>query len=130
MFARFIVSLNILLPTISWIFILTDRNPELNECLGKGYLNFFSTKLQFCSNENQLKEIFCWTWYSVLKIMMSNVIDVFCVFFFFKEINKATEESRNMLSKQAYVNRKRYDPNTLFENFTTILSLFKIFLSF
>ena len=109
MFARFMVSLNVLLPTISWMFILTDKSPALNECLGKGYLNFFYTRLQFCSNENQLKEIFCWTWYSVLLIMMSNVIDVFCVFFFFKEISKATEETRNMLSKQAYINRKRYD---------------------
>jgi hypothetical protein len=40
---------------------------------------------------------------------MSDVIDAFCIFFCFKEINKATEESRNMLSKQAYINRKRYD---------------------
>ena len=76
---------------------------------GKGYLNFFPTKLQFCSSENQLNEIFCWTWYSVLLIMMSNVIDVFCIFFCIKEINKSTEEAKNMLSKQAYGNRKRYD---------------------
>ena len=89
--------------------LVTGLNFVLNECLGKGYLNFFPTKLQFCSNENQLNEIFCWTWYSVLLIMMSDVIDIFCIFFCFKEIDSTIEESRHMLSKQAYINRKRYD---------------------
>ena len=101
--------MNFLLPTLSWIFIFHDTSPALNECLGKGYLNFFSTKSQFCSNENQFGEIFCWIWLSLLGILMSNVVDLFCIFFIFKDINKATEESRHMLSNQAFQNRKRYD---------------------
>ena len=90
------------------MFIFEDKSPELNECLGKGYLNFFPNE-QLCSNENQLYEIFCWTWLSLLTILMSDVIDACCIFWFFKDINKSTEESRNMLSNQAFVNRKRYD---------------------
>ena len=101
--------LNLLLPTLSWIFILTDKSQALNECLGKGYLNLFETKFQFCSNENQFFEIFCWSWFFLLLILMSDVIDVFCIFFCFKEINKGTEESRKLISKKEYNNRKRYD---------------------
>ena len=103
------MSLNFVLPTLSWIFVFNDTSPALNECLGKGYLNFFSTKSQLCSNEIQFGEIFCWIWLSLLGILMSNVVDLFCIFFIFKDINKATEESRHMLSNQAYLNRKRYD---------------------
>ena len=65
-------------------------------------------KEQLCSNESQLNEIFCWSWLSLLLILQSNVIDVFCIFWCFKDINRATEEARHMLSNQAYINRKRY----------------------
>ena len=103
------MSLNFLLPTLSWIFFFNDISPAINECLGKGYLNFFPTKSQTCSNENQFGEILCWIWLSLLGILMSNVVDLFCIFFIFKDINKATEKSRSMLSNQAFLNRKRYD---------------------
>ena len=106
-FARIILSLNFLLPTLSWILIFDDKSTALNECLGKGYLNFFSPTLVQCP-ENQLGKIFCLTWLSLLAILMSNVIDVFCIFYCFKDISEATEESRKMLSKQGYINRKRY----------------------
>ena len=102
------MSLNLLLPTFSWIFVFNDSSPALNECLDKGYLNFFSTKSQLCSNENQLSELFCWIWLSFLGILMSNVVDLFCIFYIFKDIIKATAESRSMLSNQAFMNRKRY----------------------
>ena len=108
-FARIIFSLNVLIPTLSWIFIFNDNSNALNECLGKGYLKFFSTKVELCSNENQIVQIFCWTWLSLLGILMSNIIDVFCIFYCFKDINRATENSRQLLSNQAYINRKRYD---------------------
>ena len=101
-------TLNFLIPILSWIFIFTDKSPSLNECLGKGYLNFFSTKLQYCSNENLFSSIFCWTWLIILIALMSNVIDTFFALYCFKDINKGTEHSRNMLSKKAYINRKRY----------------------
>ena len=102
-------SLNLLLPTLSWMFVFTVKSQVLDECLGKGYLNLFVTRFQFCSNEDQFMKMFCWSWFTLLQILMSDVIDVFCIFFCFKEINKSTEESRSMLSKQAYINRKRYD---------------------
>ena len=119
MFARFILSLNFLLPILSWIFIFEDKSPELNECLDKGYLNFKPQnlkKVHICSNENQLIETFCWTWLSLLSILMSDVIDAFCIFWFFKDINKATEKSRPMLTNQAFLNRKRYDKNFCLES--------------
>ena len=116
-FARFIVSLNFVLPTLSWILVFNDTSPALNECLGKGYLNFFSTKSQLCSNEFQFGNIFCWIWLSLLGILMSNIVDLFSIFFIFKDINKATQESRHMLSNQAYLNRKRYDKILLKPNY-------------
>ena len=110
------MSLNFVLPTLSWIFVFHDTSAALNVCLGKGYLNFLSTKSQLCSNENQLGEIFCWISLSLLGILMSNVVDLFCIFFIFKDINKATEKSRPMLTNQAFLNRKRYDKNFCLES--------------
>ena len=97
--------LNFLLPILSWVFVLEDKSVALNECLGQGYLNFLSSKSQFCNDEN----IFCWIWLSLISILMSDIIDIYFVYHCIKEINKSTEESRNMLSKQAYRNRKRYE---------------------
>ena len=59
-------------------------------------------------NKDQFGKILCRTWLALLSIFMSNVVDVFCIFYCFKHISKSTEEVRNMLSKQAYSNRKRY----------------------
>ena len=102
------MSLNFLVPILSWIFIFNDNSTALNECLGKGYLNFlFSPKLVKCTG-NQFGKMLCRTWLALLSILMSNVVDVFCIFYCFKRISKSTEEVRNMLSKQAYTNRKRY----------------------
>ena len=78
----------------------------LNKCLGKGYHISDSNFLQ-CT-ESLFGEIFCWAWLGLLSILMSNIIDVFCIVWCFKDIKKGTEESRNMLSNQAYRNRKRY----------------------
>ena len=98
------VTLNFLVPISSWVFIFTDNSIGLNECLGKGYLNFLSTEVHYCKKDN----IFCWVWLSLLSIFMSNIIDVYCVYQCIKDIKKSTIESRSMLSKKAYTNRKRY----------------------
>ena len=66
--ARFMVTLNLGLPIFSFLFILTDKTPSLNICLGKGYLNFFSTKAQFCSEDNPYKNCLCWAWLTILSI--------------------------------------------------------------
>ena len=97
------MSLNFLLPTFSFLFIFKDNSALMNKCLGKEIPSNFVQ----CT-ESQFGEIFCWTWLDLLSILMSNVIDVFCIVWCFKDINKGTEESRKILSNQAYRNRKRY----------------------
>ena len=98
------VTLNFLVPILSWLFIFTDNNIALNECLGKGYLNFLSTEVHYCKKN----DIFCWIWLSLLSIFMANIIDVYCVYQCIKDIKQSTDKSRDLLSKQAYTNRKRY----------------------
>ena len=39
---------------------------------------------------------------------MSNIIDGYCVYRCAQEIKRSTEETREMTSKTAYINRKRY----------------------
>ena len=39
---------------------------------------------------------------------MSNIIDVYCVYHCSQEIKNHTEETKEMTSKKAYINRKRY----------------------
>ena len=103
-FAKLMAILNFLVPILSWIFILTDNSMALNECLGKGYLNFLPKKNHFCTNDN----ILCWIWFGLVLILMSDIIDFYCLYQCIKNIKKSTAESRNMLSKKAYTNRKRY----------------------
>ena len=107
-FARFMATLNFLVPIFSWALFFKDNSASLKECLGKGYLNFFSTKIYYCSQDNSFSNIFCWTWLSLFAICTSDVVDAYCIFCCVKYINKSTEESKKILSKQAYTNRKRY----------------------
>ena len=102
-FAGIMAMLNFIIPIFSWTSIFTDNSTALNNCLGKGYLNFFSTKFQFCSNEN----IFCWVWFSLTVIVLSDILDVYCIYCCLKDIKKSTEKSKSLLSKQAYTNRLR-----------------------
>ena len=39
---------------------------------------------------------------------MSNIIDAYCVYCCAQEIKNHTEETKDMTSKKAYINRKRY----------------------
>ena len=41
-------------------------------------------------------------------LAMSNIIDVYCTYRCTQEIKTHTEETREMSSKNAYINRKRY----------------------
>ena len=41
-------------------------------------------------------------------LAMSNIIDVYCTYRCTQEIKTHTEETRDMSSKNAYINRKRY----------------------
>ena len=98
---------NILLPTLAFTLVISLRPAELNICLGQGYLNFLPSQFKFCPYENWFSFIFCWTLLILVSIFMSNVIDAYCVYWCVQEINKSTEESKSMVSKQAYNNRKR-----------------------
>ena len=109
--------LNFLIPILSWSFIWTDNSNALNECLGKGYLKFLSIKGHYCTEDN----ILCWAWLFLVIILISNIIDVYCIYQCIKDIKKSTEKSRNMLSKQAYTNRKRFDDHTSYDSNTNII---------
>ena len=71
---------NFLNPILTWTFIFTDKSTLLNKCLGKGYLYFLSTKVQFCSSGNLFEDLFCWVWTSLIVIVLSDIIDVYCMY--------------------------------------------------
>ena len=106
--------LNFLVPMFSWALFyklgmgIAYNSTRLQECLGKGYNNFLSTKIHYCSYDNPILNIFCWTWLCLFVICMSNIVDAYCLFCCGKHINKSTEKTKRMLSKEAYNNRKRY----------------------
>ena len=107
-FAKFMVMLNFLVPIFSWALFYKNNSTGLQECLGKGYNNFLSTKIQHCSYDNSTLNIFCCTWLCLIVICVSNIVDAYCLFCCGKYIKKSTEETKRMLSKEAYINRKRY----------------------
>ena len=107
-FAKFMAMLNFLMPIFSWALFFKDNSSVLQECLGKGYNNFLSTKPHYCSYDNSFLNIFCWTWLCLMLILLSNIVDAYCLFCCGKHITKSTEETKHMLSKEAYINRKRY----------------------
>ena len=49
------------------------------------------------------QRLFIWNY-----LAMSNIIDGYCVYRCAQEIKRSTEETREMTSKTAYINRKRY----------------------
>ena len=106
--------LNFLVPMFSWALFyklgmgIAYNSTRLQECLGKGHNNFLSTKIHYCSYDNPILNIFCWTWLCLFVICMSNIVDAYCLFCCGKHINKSTEKTKKMLSKEAYNNRKRY----------------------
>ena len=52
-----------------------------------------------------VKHILLFIWNS---LAMSNIIDAYCTYRCTQEIKTHTEETREMSSKNAYINRKRY----------------------
>ena len=98
--------LNLLLPTLFYTLVISSKRPELNMCLGKAYLNFL-IDYQFCPYENWISYIFCWSFSTLLAICMSNIFDAYFVYHCVQEIKQSTEETKNMLSKKAFIKRKR-----------------------
>ena len=63
------VFLNIFLPIFSFLFIFTVLySPSLNICLGKDYLNFFSTKVRFFPEDNPYIYYISFGWMFILTI--------------------------------------------------------------
>ena len=105
--ARFMVLLNILLPTLCFTFVFMDNSLGLHICLGEGFQSFFSTSTSFCQNDNLFASISCYTLLSVLGFCMSDIIDGYCIFRCAREIKKSTENTKSMMTNKAYINRKR-----------------------
>ena len=87
-----------------FIFVFKDTNYALNKCLGKNYLMFFLSGFKVCPDN----EIFCWVCFTLYLVTACNIIDIYCTICCLRDIEKGTEKSRNMLSRQSYSNRKRY----------------------
>ena len=68
--ARLMAALHFLWPVVLNLFAFTnyDNAPFLNNCLGKGYLKFFSTEMHYCAYDNPYKVCICWVWISILAI--------------------------------------------------------------
>lgn len=105
--AKFMILLNILLPTLCFTFVFTDNSLGLHICLGEGFQSFFSTSMSFCPNDNLFASISCYTLLSVLGVCMSDVIDGYCTFCCAREIKKSTENTKSMMTNKAYINRTR-----------------------
>ena len=106
----FATIVNILLPFLSFGLVYKtdiETSPGLSICLGKGYYNFFSTEILFCNYDNPISKYGCQIWSFLQIIIMSNVIDLCCVYWMSKEIKRQTEATKEMIGKKAYVIRKR-----------------------
>ena len=95
--------LNFMFPT--FIFVFKGTNNGLNKCLGKSYLTFLSSENKVCPDN----EIFCWVCFTLYLVTASNIIDIYCTICCLRDVEKWTEKSKKMLSRQNYSNRKRYD---------------------
>ena len=105
--ARLMVILNVFLPLFSYGAVFTENSPGIYVCLGEGYNLFFTTEIKLCNYDDLFAKIACLFWLVVQTICMSNIVDIYCICCCVKEIKKSTEETKNMLTKQAYTNRKR-----------------------
>ena len=102
--------MNIILPFLSFGFVFktdVETSPGLSICLGKGYHNFFSTGIWLCNYDNPISKYGCQIWFVLQAIIMSNFIDLCCVYWMSKEINRQTEATKELIGKRAYAIRKR-----------------------
>ena len=108
---RLTVLLSALIPFLTVVLISqhtnADSSPGLSICLGEGYRNFYSSQIKFCLYDNTFAMIACRFWLLLLVICMSNVFDIYWTYVCIKEINKQTEQTKDMLSQAAYIKRKR-----------------------
>ena len=106
--AKWIVLINHLIPLLSIFSVFTTENaPGLVLCLGQGYRTFFTTQVNLCSYGSIYSKGACWTLLFLIGLGSSNILDTFMIFCINKEIKRSTEKVKNVISDQAYNNRKR-----------------------
>ena len=118
--AKLTITLNILLPLISVGIASTQHSPGLSICLGEDYKNFFSSQLKMCNYNNPIGNNACKLFFVLQLILMSNLIDIYCVYFISKKINSQTEVAKSIIGENAYISRKKYVDHTFFFTFCSI----------
>ena len=106
------IFLNLFIPFLTFSLIYTisiETSPQFAFCVGKSYYNFLSTGHEHCSlYENMFSKAVCVGWTSFLILLMSNIFDMIFVYFCAKAIEDQTEASKEIISKNEYVKRRRY----------------------
>ena len=118
------IALNFLLPLISvtiakmklllddqfssFDYTSTQYSPGLSICLGEGYRTFFSTELpDMCNHNNSIGKYACKLWFLIQAILMSNLIDIYLIYFIIQAINRQNEASKSIIGVNAYISRKK-----------------------
>ena len=79
----------------------------LNVCLGKSYNNFLTPKVDFCDYESIYAKVGCGSLFYLLVIASSNILDIYFMVCSVREINHSSENVKHLISRTAYMNRKR-----------------------
>ena len=110
--ARLAIFLNLFIPFLTFGLIYRisiETSPQFAFCVGNSYYNFLSTDHKHCSlYENMFIKAACHSWTYLLMFLMSNIFDIIFVYFCAKAIEDQTEASKDMISKNEYVIRRRY----------------------
>ena len=89
------------------ILIGSEANKPLSACLGKIETHFNKSGTRLCTNFEHIGTYVCkiplWTF----QIISSNIPEALMLYPCFKRIQKATEESKIMIGKEAYKQRRR-----------------------
>ena len=106
-----VVFINFIIPIISYGFIYNidvESSPSFALCVGKAYLNFFTSEYNYCASyENIFARYGCRVWSLIIFILMTNVFDVYFIFLCSKLLKEQTEASKQMISEKDYISRRR-----------------------
>ena len=88
----------------SW-FLFLEKDWNLISIQQLNITSSTNHNFEFCEGFDDMikwQTLFIWN-----SLAMSNIIDAYCVYFCAQEVKKHTEETKEMTSKKAYINRKR-----------------------
>ena len=107
--------LNFFIPLI--LIPIASNNPHttsigLDVCLGEHYQSTLveSNEQIWLSGSSLLEVAWSWSWTLLIFLCMSNIPDFYFIYSCFKEVKRSDENVKNMMSDQAYLRRKRYEP--------------------